>query len=111
MTDDYFDIELPPTLRVTHEDMKDPGIAAEVEEFRQAHPEAEVIISDDATCPHCAAQGIRVEEDGSIRDAVTGELRSGSPGVYVTTFPRPADPRRRRKAARKAQRSSRRKNR
>lgn len=110
MTGDEFMIELPPTLRLTYEDMEDPETAAEVAEFREAYPDGEVIVSEDATCPHCAAQGIRVDEHGIIRDAVTGEVASSS-GVHVSLGPRQPSPSGRRKASRKAQRVSRRKNR
>lgn len=106
-----FMIELPPTLRLTHEDMQDPAIAAEVAEFRAAYPDGEVIVSDDAACPHCAAQGIRIDEHGQILDATTGGIVSLTPGAYVSYGKRPPPPRDRRKTARKAQRASRRKNR
>jgi hypothetical protein len=105
---DEFNFELPPTMRVTHQDMDDPDVRARVAEFREAFLAGEVIISDDASCPHCAVQGIQVDEHGMIRDAVTGEMVS-SDGTYVAPVPPRAD--RQRKAARKRQRAGRRGNR
>ena len=81
-------IELPPTLRLTHEQAEaEPHLAAE---FLAEFPHGEVIVDDTAECPHCAAAGITVTPDGI---APTGDYRA------------------RRKARRQAERKARRRNR
>lgn len=81
------EIELPPTFRITPADAA--GHPELIEEFRRSCPGGEVVIGEDTTCPHCRAAGIRVGDDGVIRQ--TGSER--------------------RKAKRKSARSARRANR
>jgi hypothetical protein len=111
MDRDPFDLdgmtELQPVLRLTHEQAEaEPHLEAE---FLAEFPHGEVIIADDTTCPHCAAAGIRVAEDGQVLDAATGAVVSAD-GVHVGPV-RPGAYRDRRKARRKAERKARRRNR
>ena len=85
-------VELPATIRVTPQEYEEHK--EEIDESAAMHG-AEIVISEDTSCPCCKAMGQEVMPDGSIR-----QLPVSTVGNY----------RDRRKVKRKAQRKARKRN-
>ena len=59
------------TIRVTHQEAEENH--DEIHAFLLENPEARLVISDDTSCPHCAAAGIEVTDDGWIVDVAASQ--------------------------------------
>ena len=78
-------VELPATIRVTPQEYQEHK--EEIDDSAAMHG-AEIVISEDTSCPCCKAMGQEVMPDGSIRQLpVVRDMPRREPSVQVPKLP------------------------